>query len=134
MEAQPPQLLQPLRFDGQLVEAFQHVKRHEGHPALSTVLGFQKPDRPGGQVASVFVGLAIAVHQGVLQHLKIAGADERLSRHHQPSLVGDLGRDAGDAPDIVGDDLALVPVTPGGRLADHAAFVGHLEGEPVQLA
>ena len=81
----------------------------------------------------MLVRLTAAVHQGILQNRKITGPDECLARHHQAAFVGDLSRDSADAPDIVGDNLALIAIAPGGCLQNEATLVDHLDGETVQL-
>ena len=95
--------------------------------------GVKQAYRTGRQIASVFVGFPVAVHQSGLQLLKIAGADERLAGDHQTVFVLDTGRNSADGAGVVGHDLSHIAVAPGGRLHQLAALIGQLDGQAVQF-
>ena len=82
VKAQRRQIVQLVRFALLPWKALQHIERHKRDTARPTVSGIQQPDGASGQVAPIFVRLACAVQQGRFQRLKIAGADECLTRDH----------------------------------------------------
>ena len=132
-EAEAPQLHKAFALEGKIIKALQNTERHEVDPALFADFGIQQSDRTRRQIAAILIRLAIAVHQSCLQYGKVAGTNERLSSHHQPSLKGDVGRDAGNSCHIMGDDFTLITIATSGSLLQDAVFVGQLDGQAVQF-
>ena len=132
-KSKAPQLHKAFALEGKIIKALQNTERHEVDPALFADFGIQQSDRAGRQIAAILIRLAIAVHQSCLQYGKVAGTNECLASHHQPSLKGDVGRNAGNSGNIVGDDFTLIAVATGGGFLQDAVFVGQLDGQAVQF-
>ena len=132
-KAEAPQLHKAFTLEGKIIKALQNTERHEVDPALFADFGIQQSDRTRRQIAAILIRLTIAVHQRRLQYGKIAGSNERLTGHHQPPLKGDVGRDAGNPGNIMGNDFTLITVATGGGFLQDAVFVGQLDGQAVQF-
>ena len=132
LEANRPKIRQLLRPERELVQALHYVKGHKGDFAVLADSAVQQPDRPGGQITAVLRFL-LTLWPGAQKCLKVTGADERLTSHHQPPFIGDQVGDAGDAMHIVGDNLPLAAIAAGGCLHQNTALIGQLDRQAVQL-
>ena len=123
-KSQRRELFQPLRLARQVFKSLQHSERHEHQTPLHTGLGIQQAYRASRQIASVFVGLSVIVHQRGLQLFKIAGSNECLSSDHQTIFISDMRRYAANGAGIVGHDFAHFPIASGSSFQQFATLIG----------
>ena len=59
--------------------------------------------------------------------------DESLAGYCQSPFIGDGQRHVPEGSDVVGDELPLLAVAPGGAFHEPPVFVDELHGKPIQL-